>query len=125
MSLILIILKFNHAHFKIYGRPIWPQASKHTHACAQCNPASVGLAQPRPNYCLYCPCSPLELQGERYHCALPLPENLHSFLLLDIWSAGCVFVELLLGQPIFLGDSVVDQLVEILKVLGTPTKEQI
>ena len=33
--------------FKIYG--IWPQASKHTHACAQCSPASVGLAQARPN----------------------------------------------------------------------------
>ncbi|KAK6010078.1 hypothetical protein OSTOST_24929, partial [Ostertagia ostertagi] len=33
--------------------------------------------------------------------------------------------ELLLGQPIFPGDSGVDQLVEIIKVLGTPTKEQI
>lgn len=44
---------------------------------------------------------------------------------LDIWSAGCVFAELLLGQPIFPGDSGVDQLVEIIKVLGTPTKEQI
>lgn len=44
---------------------------------------------------------------------------------IDIWSAGCVFAELLLGQPIFPGDSGVDQLVEIIKVLGTPTKEQI
>ena len=26
------------------------QASKHTHACAQCSHASVGLAQARPNY---------------------------------------------------------------------------
>ena len=43
----------------------------------------------------------------------------------DIWSAGCVFAELMLGQPIFPGDSGVDQLVEIIKVLGTPTKEQI
>lgn len=33
--------------------------------------------------------------------------------------------ELLLGQPIFPGDSGVDQLVEIIKVLGTPTREQI
>jgi serine/threonine protein kinase len=33
--------------------------------------------------------------------------------------------ELLLGQPLFPGDSGVDQLVEIIKVLGTPTKEQI
>ena len=33
--------------------------------------------------------------------------------------------ELLLGQPIFPGDSGVDQLVEIIKVLGTPSKDQI
>jgi glycogen synthase kinase 3 beta len=43
----------------------------------------------------------------------------------DVWSAGCVVAELLLGQPIFPGDSGVDQLVEIIKVLGTPTREQI
>lgn len=34
----------------------------------------------------------------------------------DVWSAGCVLAELLLGQPIFPGDSGVDQLVEIIKV---------
>jgi glycogen synthase kinase 3 beta len=44
---------------------------------------------------------------------------------IDVWSAGCVLAELLLGQPIFPGDSGVDQLVEIIKVLGTPTPEQI
>lgn len=36
----------------------------------------------------------------------------------DVWSAGCVLAELLLGQPIFPGDSGVDQLVEIIKVRG-------
>ena len=45
--------------------------------------------------------------------------------IVDVWSAGCVLAELLLGQPIFPGDSGVDQLVEIIKVLGTPTREQI
>jgi len=44
---------------------------------------------------------------------------------IDIWSAGCVMAELLLGQPLFPGESGVDQLVEIIKVLGTPTKEEI
>ncbi|XP_046384135.1 glycogen synthase kinase-3 beta isoform X4 [Ischnura elegans] len=44
---------------------------------------------------------------------------------IDVWSAGCVLAELLMGQPIFPGDSGVDQLVEIIKVLGTPTREQI
>ncbi|RUS28342.1 protein kinase gsk3 [Jimgerdemannia flammicorona] len=44
---------------------------------------------------------------------------------IDIWSTGCVMAELMLGQPIFPGESGIDQLVEIIKVLGTPTKEQI
>lgn len=39
---------------------------------------------------------------------------------IDVWSAGCVLAELLLGQPIFPGDSGVDQLVEIIKVKITP-----
>merc|ERR1719243_562072 len=44
---------------------------------------------------------------------------------IDIWSSGCVFAELLLGAPLFPGDSGVDQLVEIIKVLGTPSREDI
>jgi len=44
---------------------------------------------------------------------------------IDIWSTGCVMAELMLGQPLFPGESGIDQLVEIIKVLGTPTREQI
>ncbi|KAI3800504.1 hypothetical protein L1987_28595 [Smallanthus sonchifolius] len=44
---------------------------------------------------------------------------------IDMWSAGCVLAELLLGQPLFPGESGVDQLVEIIKILGTPTREEI
>lgn len=44
---------------------------------------------------------------------------------IDVWSVGCVLAELLLGQPLFPGESGVDQLVEIIKVLGTPTREEI
>ncbi len=33
--------------------------------------------------------------------------------------------ELILNQPIFPGESGVDQLVEIIKILGTPTRQQI
>jgi glycogen synthase kinase 3 beta len=44
----------------------------------------------------------------------------------DLWSAGCVFAQLLLnGQPLFIAGSNIDQLVEIIKVLGTPSVEQI
>ena len=51
--------------------------------------------------------------------------NKRCSFFIDVWSAGCVLAELLLGQPIFPGDSGVDQLVEIIKVLGTPTRDQI
>jgi serine/threonine protein kinase len=44
---------------------------------------------------------------------------------IDIWSIGCVMAELLLGTPLFAGESNVDQLIEIIKVLGTPSKEEI
>jgi len=44
---------------------------------------------------------------------------------IDVWSAGCVFAELLTGSPIFPGSSGVDQLVEIIKILGTPTRDEI
>ncbi|KAK9907460.1 hypothetical protein WJX75_004076 [Coccomyxa subellipsoidea] len=44
---------------------------------------------------------------------------------IDLWSVGCVMAELLLGQPLFPGESGVDQLVEIIKVLGTPSREDI
>jgi len=44
---------------------------------------------------------------------------------IDIWSTGCVLAELILGTPLFSGESGIDQLVEIIKVLGTPTRKQI
>ncbi|CAG0919925.1 unnamed protein product [Notodromas monacha] len=43
---------------------------------------------------------------------------------IDMWSAGCVVAEMFLGEPIFRGSSREDQMVEIIKVLGTPNKEQ-
>jgi glycogen synthase kinase 3 beta len=44
---------------------------------------------------------------------------------IDVWSTGCVIAELILGQPLFPGESAVDQIVEIIKILGTPNKSQI
>ncbi|XVF80410.1 hypothetical protein PTKIN_Ptkin15bG0068400 [Pterospermum kingtungense] len=38
---------------------------------------------------------------------------------------GCVMAELLLGQPLLPGESGVDQLEEIIKVLGTTIREEI
>lgn len=44
---------------------------------------------------------------------------------IDVWLAGCVMAELILGQPLFPGELGIDQLVEIIKILGTPSKDQI
>ncbi|KAL6948840.1 regulator of ime2 [Hanseniaspora vineae] len=44
---------------------------------------------------------------------------------IDVWSSACVMCELILGQPIFPGESGIDQLVEIIKILGTPNKQDI
>lgn len=42
---------------------------------------------------------------------------------IDTWSVGCVFGELLTGRPLFVGETSVDQLVKIMQVLGTPSRE--
>lgn len=44
---------------------------------------------------------------------------------IDVWSYGCVLAELLLGTPIFPGPTAVDQLIEIVRVVGTPTKDEV
>ncbi|CBH16590.1 glycogen synthase kinase 3 [Trypanosoma equiperdum] len=43
----------------------------------------------------------------------------------DIWSVGCIFAEMLLGEPIFCGENTSGQLREIVKILGKPTKEEL
>jgi glycogen synthase kinase 3 beta len=42
----------------------------------------------------------------------------------DVWSAGCVIAEMLIGQALFPGISKYDQMIEITKVLGLPTEEE-
>jgi serine/threonine protein kinase len=44
---------------------------------------------------------------------------------IDVWSTACVIAETVLCEPIFPGKSAVDQLVEIIKVIGTPTSNDI
>lgn len=39
----------------------------------------------------------------------------------DIWSAGCVLAEMLIGRPIFPGTDNQDQLIKIILVLGAPS----
>lgn len=45
--------------------------------------------------------------------------------MVDVWSAGCVLAEFFIARPVFPGDSNLDQFSEIMRVLGTPTEEQV
>ena len=42
----------------------------------------------------------------------------------DIWSIGCIFAELARKAPLFPGDSELQQLLHIFKLLGTPSEKQ-
>jgi len=42
---------------------------------------------------------------------------------MDIWSIGCIFAELVNRAPLFPGDSEIDQLFKIFRLLGTPNEE--
>ena len=48
-----------------------------------------------------------------------------EIVVFELNKIGCVIAEMVLGEPIFCGESALDQLAEIIKVLGTPTQEQI
>lgn len=40
----------------------------------------------------------------------------------DLWSTGCIFAEMVQRKPLFMGDSEIDQIFKIFKVLGTPNE---
>ncbi|SAL95864.1 hypothetical protein [Absidia glauca] len=41
----------------------------------------------------------------------------------DMWSVGCILAEMITLRPLFPGDSQIDELFRIFRVLGTPTEE--
>ncbi|KAK9766671.1 Cyclin-dependent kinase catalytic subunit [Basidiobolus ranarum] len=42
----------------------------------------------------------------------------------DMWSVGCIFAEMSNKRPLFPGDSEIDELFKIFRLLGTPTEEE-
>ncbi|CED84529.1 cdc2 cyclin-dependent kinase [Phaffia rhodozyma] len=44
----------------------------------------------------------------------------HYSTALDMWSVGCIFAEMVMRQPLFPGDSEIDEIFRIFRLLGTP-----
>ncbi|CAI0439517.1 unnamed protein product [Linum tenue] len=114
-------LAYMHNCIGICHRDIKPQnllVNPHTHQLKLCDFGSAKvLVKGEANVSYIC---------SRYYRAPELIFGATEYTTaIDIWSTGCVMAELLLGQPLFPGESGVDQLVEIIKVLGTPTREEI
>ena len=62
----------------------------------------------------------------RYYRAPELIFNAEEYTnAIDMWSVCCVICEMVLDHPLFQGESSVDQIVEIIKVCGTPSKKDI
>ncbi|CAL5196168.1 unnamed protein product [Lathyrus oleraceus] len=118
---ILRGLNYLHEVIGVCHRDIKPQnllVNQQTHQLKICDFGSAKMLVPgEPNISYIC---------SRYYRAPELIFGATEYTTaIDMWSAGCVLAELLLGQALFPGESGVDQLVEIIKVLGTPTREEI
>ncbi|KAI8642109.1 kinase-like domain-containing protein [Parasitella parasitica] len=62
-----------------------------------------------------------EYVATRYYRAPEIMLNFRSYTkAIDMWSLGCIFAELLGSKPLFKGRDFVDQLNQILYILGTP-----
>ncbi|CAA0820790.1 Shaggy-related protein kinase theta [Striga hermonthica] len=114
-------LNYMHRVIGVCHRDIKPQnllVNPHTHQLKLCDLGSAKMLVPgEPNVSYIC---------SRYYRAPELIFGATEYTTaIDMWSVGCVMAELLLGRPLFPGESSVDQLVEIIKVLGTPTREEI
>ncbi|CBK24317.2 Protein kinase [Blastocystis hominis] len=89
-----------------------------THVIKICDFGSAKRLSPNePNVCYIC---------SRYYRAPELIFGATNYTVaVDIWSMACVVAELLTGSSLFPGENNVGQMVEIIKVLGTPTDEQV
>nr|GMD42293.1 shaggy-related protein kinase alpha [Ipomoea batatas] len=108
-------LSYIHCSIGVCHRDIKPQnllVNPHTHQVKLCDFGSAKvLVKGEPNISYIC---------SRYYRAPELIFGATEYTTaIDVWSAGCVLAELLIGQPLFPGESGVDQLVEIIKANST------
>ena len=115
-----LLRSLNYCHSQgICHRDIKPQnllVDPSTHRLALCDFGSAKrLVRGEPNIAYIC---------SRYYRAPELCLGATEYTTaVDMWSAGCVIAEMFLGNPLFPGESATDQIVEIIKVLGRPSRE--
>lgn len=106
-------------HYRIF-RDIKPQNILIDQTTAQLKICDFGsakkLKEGEPNIAYICSrfyrAPELILGNSLYDCSI------------DTWGIGCVFAELFLLRPIFVGETSLDQFTEIIRILGTPTPEE-
>ncbi|KMZ62838.1 Shaggy-related protein kinase theta [Zostera marina] len=114
-------LAYIHGVFGVCHRDIKPEnilVDPQTHQIKLCDFGSAKiLVSSEPNISYIC---------SRHYRAPELCFGATDYInAIDMWSVGCVFGELLTGKALFPGENGVEQLTEIMKILGTPTREEI
>ena len=109
-------LAYMHIH-NIANRDLKPQntlINRETKHAVLCDLGSAKVLDPKePNIAYIC---------SRYYRAPELVFGSRFYSpVIDVWSMACVIAEMMIGRPLFPGQSPIDQLVEIIKVLGPPT----
>ncbi|TNJ28269.1 Kinase, CMGC GSK [Giardia muris] len=107
--------------FNIANRDLKPQntlVNRETGRAVLCDLGSAKKLNPsEPNIAYICSRyyrAPELIFGSRYYTPV-----------IDIWSFGCVVAEMIIGKPIYVGSSPLDQIIEIIKVLGPPSLREL
>lgn len=107
--------------FSIANRDLKPQntlINRETGRCVLCDMGSAKkLSSDEANIAYICSRyyrAPELIFGSRYYSGI-----------IDLWSFGCVVAEMVIGRPIFAGSSPLDQIIEIIKILGPPNLKEL
>ena len=115
---ILQSLIYLHQH-RIFHRDLKPQNLLIDSSGTVCKLADFGLARA---FGLPIKTYTHEVVTLWYRCPEILLGQKAYSLGVDLWSTGCIFAEMVQRKPLFMGDSEIDQIFKIFKVLGTPNE---
>ncbi|KAG2396645.1 Cold-responsive protein [Vigna angularis] len=121
MQQILAALEFCHSR-KILHRDLKPGNVLVDEPNLQIKLADFGLAREFRDDISYTDQS-IQLGTAWYRAPEMLFDNCQYSSPIDLWAAGCVFAEMLIGGPLFITNKNRDELEAIFRLLGTPTED--